>query len=258
MVVRRCRPSINRVLLAKCVGNGLFSVPRSHMRAALSDQGPSAIILKTPRELVTAIFLRWLLSLSLISTSLSLLYHLLKTRAALRDQGRSEAMRICPRIFLRLPLNPSLSLLYHLWWKTIPIARRSSRSSISYIGIKLDPQWTLRALQHFEGGSKTGRLEKRITLRSKLDIAKMLEAAGKYVKFLEAQVHLLKSMPNGLGSARTLNPPTKKISLPMALEWAAARMLRLIPSQFHQLKICQLRKCFMFSSKIMELREKAN
>jgi hypothetical protein len=65
---------------------------------------------------------------------------------------------------------------------------------------------------------KFRRLEKRITLRSKLDIAKMLEAAGKYVKFLEAQVHLLKSMPNGLGSARTLNPPTKKISLPMALE----------------------------------------
>jgi hypothetical protein len=46
-------------------------------------------------------------------------------------------------------------------------------------------------LQHFEGESKIGKncsLEKRIPLRSKLDTAKMMEAAGKYVKFLEAQV----------------------------------------------------------------------
>jgi hypothetical protein len=60
-------------------------------------------------------------------------------------------------------------------------------------------------------GKNSSSLEKRIPLRSKLDTAKMLEAAGKYVKFLEAQVHLLKSMPNGLGSAGTLNPPTKSM-----------------------------------------------
>jgi hypothetical protein len=85
-------------------------------------------------------------------------------------------------------------------------------------GPSIDPQSIEALRRRKQNREKFRRLEKRITLRSKLDIAKMLEAAGKYVKFLEAQVHLLKSMSNGLGSARTLNPPTKKISLPMALE----------------------------------------
>jgi hypothetical protein len=85
-------------------------------------------------------------------------------------------------------------------------------------GPSMDPQSIAALQRRKQNREKFRRLEKRITLRSMLDIAKMLEAAGKYVKFLEAQVHLLKSMPNGLGSARTLNPPTKKISFPMALE----------------------------------------
>jgi hypothetical protein len=82
----------------------------------------------------------------------------------------------------------------------------------------MDPQSIAALRRRKQNREKFRRLEKHIPLRSKLDIAKMLEAVGKYVKFLEPQVHLLKSMPNGLGSAGTLNPPTKNISLPKALE----------------------------------------
>jgi hypothetical protein len=75
----------------------------------------------------------------------------------------------------------------------------------------MNPQSIAALRRRKQNREKFSSLEKRIPLRSKLDTAKMLEAAGKYVKFLEAQVHLLKSMPNGLGSAGTLNPPTKDI-----------------------------------------------
>jgi hypothetical protein len=74
-------------------------------------------------------------------------------------------------------------------------------------GPSMNPQSKAALRRRQQNQEKFSSLEKRIPLRSKLDTAKMLEAAGNYVKFLEAQVHLLKSMPNGLGSAGTLNPP---------------------------------------------------
>jgi len=74
-------------------------------------------------------------------------------------------------------------------------------------GPSMNPQSIAALRRRNQNREKFSSLEKRIPLRSKLDTAKMLEAAGNYVKFLEAQVHLLKSMPNGLGSAGTLNPP---------------------------------------------------
>jgi hypothetical protein len=78
-------------------------------------------------------------------------------------------------------------------------------------GPSMNPQSIAALRRRNQNREKFSSLEKRIPLRSKLDTAKMLEGAGKYLKFLEAQVHLLKSMPNGLGSAGTLNPPTKDI-----------------------------------------------
>jgi hypothetical protein len=47
---------------------------------------------------------------------------------------------------------------------------------------------SIAMFQSEEAKSEFCRLEKRIPLRSKLDTAKMMEEAGKYVKFLEAQV----------------------------------------------------------------------
>jgi hypothetical protein len=51
-------------------------------------------------------------------------------------------------------------------------------------GPSMDPQRIAALRRRKRNREKFRRLEKRITLRSKLDIAKMLEAAGKYVKFL--------------------------------------------------------------------------
>jgi hypothetical protein len=52
----------------------------------------------------------------------------------------------------------------------------------------MDPQSIAALRRRKQNREKFRRLEKRIPLRSKLDTAKMMEAAGKYVKFLEAQV----------------------------------------------------------------------
>jgi hypothetical protein len=52
----------------------------------------------------------------------------------------------------------------------------------------MDPQSIAALRRRKQNREKFRRLEKRILLRSKLDTAKMMEAAGKYVKFLEAQV----------------------------------------------------------------------
>jgi hypothetical protein len=49
----------------------------------------------------------------------------------------------------------------------------------------MDPQSIAALRRRKQNREKFRRLEKRITLPCKLDIAKMLEAAGKYVKFLE-------------------------------------------------------------------------
>jgi hypothetical protein len=192
------------------------------MRAALSDQGPSAIILKTPRELVTAIFLRWLLSLSLISTSS------VSTVSSSENAGCSKGPstvgsdeNLPKNIFAVATESESVSPVSSLVKNNSNCAEKQQEQYQLYryqTGPSMDPQSIAALRRRKQNREKFRRLEKRITLRSKLDIAKMLEAAGKYVKFLEAQVHLLKSMLNGLGSARTLNPPTKKISLPMALE----------------------------------------
>jgi hypothetical protein len=55
-------------------------------------------------------------------------------------------------------------------------------------GPSMDPQSIAALRRRKQNREKFRRLEKRIPLRSKLDTAKMMEAAGKYVKFLEAQV----------------------------------------------------------------------
>jgi hypothetical protein len=55
-------------------------------------------------------------------------------------------------------------------------------------GPLMDPQSIVALRRRKQNGEKFRRLEKRIPLRSKLDTAKMMEAMGKYVKFLEAQV----------------------------------------------------------------------
>jgi hypothetical protein len=52
----------------------------------------------------------------------------------------------------------------------------------------MDPQSIAALRRRKQNREKFRRLEKRIPLRSKLDTAKMMEAASKYVKFLEAQV----------------------------------------------------------------------
>jgi hypothetical protein len=88
----------------------------------------------------------------------------------------------------------------------------------------------------------------------------MLEAAGKYVKFLEAQVHLLKSMPwsricqntkpshqkdiiaNGVGMSGSENVKVDSVTISSAENLSAQEMLYVL----------------LNSIKIMELREKAN
>jgi hypothetical protein len=52
----------------------------------------------------------------------------------------------------------------------------------------MDPQSIATLRRRKQNREKFRRLEKRIPVRSKLDTAKMMEAAGKYVKFLEVQV----------------------------------------------------------------------
>jgi hypothetical protein len=134
----------------------------------------------------------------------------------------AEAWNLPKNICVGCRLNPSLVLSSSSLVKNNSNCAEKQQEQYQLYryqtGPSMDPQSIAALRRRKQNREKFRRLEKRITLRSKLDIAKMLEAAGKYVKFLEAQVHLLKSMPNGLGSARTLNPPTKKISLPMALE----------------------------------------